>query len=319
MSKGGGSAPQPVNPYTQAGAQYDLSTGTAEFNAGLNRTNNVNPLGSSQWNITGYTGEPSQAPSGIPPAYNRVGSGEDSRFQPAPGVSMGSPYGFGGDISNVNAGSNPYNAANTAASMNGSGAPIYTQTTSLAPWANQELSQPLDTSQIPGMPGGPSLEQNVSGAQRAAFNQQMGLLAPQEEHQIENTQANLAAQGATPGSPAYNWGMEGLGLMLGPENAQVANQSYLTGINTLPTLYGLGSESLQNQIAARNAPINEFEALLGGPGANATAMTPDISNAFNQQYQGQLAAYNANNAANNQTWSDVGQLAGDALMYFALA
>lgn len=296
MSKGGGSAPQPVDPYQQAAAQYGLSTGTAAFNAALNRPNVVNPLGSSTWGVTGFSG-------GIPGA-------------------AGGGYGLGGG----SAGLGPYAGTGTSGAAGyglpyglGSGAPRYTQTTQLAPQFQSVLNQPIDTSQIPGMPGGPSLQQNVSGAQQAAFNQQMGLLAPYENQLINNTQSNLAAQGATPGSPAYNWGMQGLGLMLGPQNAQVANQAYLTGLNVLPTLYGLGSTSLQNQINARNAPLNEFLALQGQPAATAQATTPDIANAFNQQYQGQLNAYNAQNAANNATWGDISSLGGAALLAFALS
>ena len=52
--KSSGSAPQPVDPYTQASAAYGLDTGTAAYNAAINRTNSSNPLGSNTWTVNGY-------------------------------------------------------------------------------------------------------------------------------------------------------------------------------------------------------------------------------------------------------------------------
>lgn len=313
MSKGGGSAPQPVDPYEQAAAQYGLSTGTAAFNAGLGRTNSSNPIGGSYWSVSG--GGSPYGYGGGGGGYPNVGGERNPYYGgdlpggggAAPGYAT-YPYGFG---------PNPASGVQPTTSGYG-GAPRYTQTTTLAPQFESEITTPLDTSQVPGMPGGPSLEGNVQGAQSAAFNQQMDLLAPYEKELQTSTAANLAAAGATPGSPAYNWGEEGLGLQLGAENAQVANNAYLTGIQTLPTLYGLGTTSLQDQIMAQDQPIQEYLALNGGGAPTSPAMTPDISGAFGQQYQGQLAAYNANTASNNATTSDLAGLAGDAIMYAAM-
>src|SRR5271167_75862 len=116
MSKGGDSTPQPVDPYQQASAQYGLNTGTANYNAALNRTGNSNALGSSGWNVTGT----------------------DPR----------------------------------------TGAPLYNYSTQLAPQFQQDISTPLDTSQIYG--GGansPSVGQGNSQVANSLFNQQMGYLA----------------------------------------------------------------------------------------------------------------------------------------------
>ncbi len=299
--KSSGSAPQPVDPYAQAAAQYGLSTGTANYNAALNRTGVSNPLGSSGWNITGYQGT---GASGVP-GTNTGSSGTPS----SPALSRGNYYGLGG-------GSTPYSLGGGAVAGTGTGAPLYTQTTSLQPWANEMLSSPIDTSQIPGMPGGPSLQQNVGSAENAVFNQQMGLLAPQEKMQTEQTQSQLENEGAMPGSAAYDYGTQELGREQGAENAQVANQAVTTGMGELPMLYGLGSTSLQNQLAARNAPISEFEALQGNGTSPVSAATPDISGAFNQQYQGALAGYNANVATNNADTSSAASLAAAIAMYY---
>ncbi len=285
--KSSGSPPQAVNPYQQADAEYGLSTGTANYNAALNRTGVSNPVGSSSWNVTGYSGAPPASSSSIPAsAYGLGGTGNVSGF-PA------SSYG--------------------GAVPNGSGAPLYTQSTSLQPWANSLLSSPIDTAGIPGMPGGPSEQQNVNAAERATYGQEMQLLRPQEQQQSEQTQAQLEAEGAMPGSAAYGYGENMLNLGQGEENTQAANQAVTTGMGELPMLYGLGTTSLQNQIAERAAPISEFEGLQGA-GGSATASTPDISSAFQQQLQSELAGYNANVASNNATTGAVGSLASAAIM-----
>lgn len=293
--KDSGSAPQPVDPYTQADAQYGLATGTANYNAALNRTNSANPLGSSSWQVTGTDGTPSNNT-----AFSPMGS--------IPSSLGGGLYGFGG--SSTPSVGTPTSTA--SGGMNGgSGAPIYTQSTSLTPWANSLLQSPIDTSGIPGMPGGPSEQQNVNSAENSVFNQQMSLLQPQEQMQSEQNQAQLENSGAMPGSAAYDYGTQELGREQGAQNAQVANSAVTTGMNELPMLYGLGSTSLQNQLAERNAPISEYEQLMGnGSGGQVSAATPDISGAFGQQYSGALAGYNANTATNNaNTQAGVG-LAG---------
>jgi hypothetical protein len=308
--KSSGSAPQPVDPYEQAAAQYGLSTGTANYNAALNRTGVNNPLGSSSWNVTGYSGAPPSTAGAIPssayfglggsgaptgalnlPAYGLTGTSAGSS---APGMS----YSLGGDGYGI---------------PNGSGAPLYSQTTTLAPWAQSLEESPIDTAGIPGMPGGPSEQQNVNSAEQATYGQEMQLLQPQEQEQQESTQAQLEAEGAMPGSAAYGYGENMLNLGQGEENTQAANQAVTTGMGELPMLYGLGSTDLQNQITLRNAPISEFEALQGN-GGSSTASTPDISSAFAQQLQAELAGYNANVASNNATTGAIGGLGSAALM-----
>jgi hypothetical protein len=338
--KSSGSAPQPTDPYEQAAAQYGLSTGTANYNAALDRTNSVNPLGSNTWSVTGQDGNGTSNFGGYPTGFGDQNEtsggyyGMGGTGTPAPGSapaagmpgSYVAPFGLGGS-SNVGplsqagapgqpaATASPYGLGGGA--MNGgSGAPLYTQQTSLQPWANQLISSPIDTSGIPGMPGGPSEQQNVNSAENATFNQQMSLLQPQEALQSEQTQAQLEAEGAMPGSAAFNTGEMELGQTQGVENSQVANSAVTSGMNELPMLYGLGSTSLQNQLAERSAPISEYEALQGGPSANVSASTPDISGAFGQQYSGALAGYNANVATNNADTSGLASLAAAAAIYF---
>lgn len=326
LAKDSGSAPQPVDPWQQAAAQYALSTGTAQFNAGLNRTNQTNPLGSSYWTTTpgnpGTGGTPTGiGGSGIPlssstPTQGVTPSGAGTSYSnltghDSPVVSNGTGgFGLGG-------GSLPGPTGSTAGTSYGTlaTAPTYTLNTQLAPQFQSVLEKPIDTSGIAGMPGGPSTTQDLQNTQDALYRSQMQYLQPEEDLQKSQLQSQLANQGATIGSPAYNAEMARLGRQQEFQNSNARTQA-ITGAGAEQSrLFGLGSQSLQNQIAARNAPISEYNALSGAPGASATALTPDISGAFNQQYQGQLGAYNADVASANQTNGELASLAMMALLF----
>lgn len=318
LCKDSGSAPQPVDPYTQAAAEYGLDTGTAAYNAGLNRTNTANPLGSSTWStsatVPGYsystapgttgatpTGSAPSAPGYSPNPLSGAGL-EGLGGSGVPITSPGALYGLGGaSTTNPTAGVSP---------------PTYTQTTQLQPWAQNELEQPLDTSGLPGMPGGPSITQNLQDTQDAIFNQQMGYAAPEEALASEGLNSQLANEGATVGSAAYNNEQARLGRQQTFTNQQAADQAITGGEQEQSNLFGLGTQALNNQIATRAAPINEYNSLNGSPGATSTAATPDISSAFGQQYQGALAGYNANVSSDNATTSGLSSLALAAAMYF---
>jgi len=293
MSKGGGSPPQPVNPYQQAAAQYGLSTGTAAFNAALNRPNVVNPLGSTTWGVGGYSG----APSGVTPGRG------GSVYNPAGAFGLGgsgipnptSPYGGG----------SPYGVGGTAL---GAGAPLYTQTTSLAPQFNSLLQQGINPAGIPQL-SGEDLTPQIQNTQNAVYQQTMGYIRPEQQLASEQLNSQLAAEGLMPGSDAWNNEQARLGRQQAFQTNQAAAGAVTAGEQELANLYGLGGQTLEAQIARQQAPIQEFNMLQGQPATPSTAMTPDISNAFNQQYQGQLAGYNANVASQNANMEALASLA----------
>jgi len=253
MSKGGGNPPQPVDPYRQAGAQYALNTGTANYNAALNRTGNTNALGSSGWNV--YGTDPS------------------------------------------------------------TGAPLYNFSTQLNPQAQQSISTPLDTSQIyGGGAGSPSVTQGNDQVRNSLFNQQMGYLAPQYAQQQTSQNAQLAAEGATPGSEAWNNAQGNLARNQTFGENQAANSAISGATGQQAQLQNMGLQGLNAQQLAQQEPINLFNMLSGGGGAS-TAGNTDIMNAFNQQYQGQANAYNAQQASANQQTGQEEQLAAMLAMY----
>lgn len=339
--KDAGSPPQPVDPYTQAAAQYGLSTGTALFNAGLNRTNQQNPLGSSTWTASygtpsGQSVNPNNLPAGWayppgtgPSASSGGGLTGPSASSPGAQVSMGGvpagstfggssgmPYSLGGGASPIRAPSGPYNGSPTGSPYGG--APTYTQTTSLTPWANDMLSKPIDTSGLAGMPGGPSTTEDLQNTRDALYQSQRQYLAPEQQLASEQLKSQLANEGITPGSSAYNTEMDRLSREQEFQNSNARTQAITGGGAEQSRLFGLGTQGLQNQLAVRSAPISEYQALLGNGGAAAGAQAPDISGAFNQQLQSQLAGYNANVASNNATTQDLTSLAAMAAMYFMM-
>lgn len=332
--KDSGSAPQPVDPYQQANAQLGLSEGTANYNAALNRPNIQNPLGSTSWNVTGYSGQPSTPPasgslggSGVPmnspPATATGGQGMPTNPNGSFGLPTGAaptPSQAAGDqaLSDIYGGGSysPYGLG--GASSVGNGAPEYTETTQLAPQFQSLLQQGINTNGIPEL-SGENLTPLTNETQNAVFQQNMGYLAPEEQLQSEGLNSQLAAEGAMPGSAAWNTEQGRLGRQQTFENTQAASGAVTAGESELSNLYGLGGQSLQDQIAQQQAPINEFNALQGGAGATATAQTPDISGAFGQQYQGQLAGYNAGVATNNANTQSASELASLAAMAYLFA
>jgi len=350
--KDNGSPPQPVDPYQQAAAQYGLSTGTALFNAGLNRTNQVNPLGSTTWQAS-YPNEGSpfsglspatlgsSAPNspvtsalsqlyGINPSSGTVpypgggngitgpsASGPGAQFSTGPSTIPfgglgngfgGIPYGLGRGSSSIQ----PYNSSPTG------GAPTYTQTTQLAPQFESQLEKPIDTTGLAGMPGGPSTTQDLSSTRNALYQEQRQFLQPEQQLGTEQLQSQLANEGLMPGSAGYTNEMDRLSREQEFQNSNARNQAITGGGAEQSRLFGLGSQALQDQLAVRSAPIDEFRALSSPTSGGPQALTPDISGAFGQQLQSQLAGYNANVASNNATTQDVGSLAALAAMYFMM-
>lgn len=313
--KDSGSPPQAVDPYTQAAAQYGLSTGTALFNAGLNRTNQVNPLGSSTWSA-------SYAPSASTlPQTGAPSTGLTAPSASSPGAVIpfgGSQNGFG--LGGLGSGAIPRAGVPYNGSPSGSptgGAPTYTQTTTLAPWANQALAKPIDTSGLAGMPGGPSTTQDLQQTRDALYQSQEQYLKPEQDLARSQLQTQLANQGLMPGSAAYNNEMDRLNREQEFQNSSARTQAITGGGAEQSRLFGLGTQGLQNQLAVRNAPISEYQALMGNGGAAAGAQTPDISGAFNQQLQSQIAGYNAQTASNNATTQDVATLAMLGMLMFS--
>jgi len=220
------------------------------------------------------------------------------------------PFGLGGQVPNA-----PTYGGSADAS---GGAPTYTQTTQLAPQFQSQLDKPIDTSGLAGMPGGPSTTQDLQSTRDALYQQQMQYLQPEQTQERSELESRLANEGAMPGSPAYKTEMDRLSREQEFQTSNARTQAITGGGAEQSRLFGLGTQGLQNQITTRDTPLKEWAALTGPSGGTSQALTPDISGAFGQQLQSQLAGYNANVASNNATTQDVTSLAALAAMYFMM-
>ncbi len=210
-------------------------------------------------------------------------------------------------------GSTTYNVTG----MGPNGAPQYTETQQLsAPQqalltgqqnlglagqgaAGNALNTYNQTQQNNPLPNTGQLQDFGQKAQQAAYGAATADMDPHWNQQQEQMDASLRNSGAQPGTPAYDNAMKSFQADRSSAYGQAENQAF-------------------GQI-----PLNEYQSLMGGaqvqgapsstPG-QGTVNTPDIMSAFNNQYQGQLAGYNANVASSNADVGALGTLAAAFLM-----
>lgn len=150
-------------------------------------------------------------------------------------------------------------------------------------------------------------------AEQAAFSR----LDPKFAQAEESMRSRLLNAGIAPGSEAFN--NEQRQFDQGRNDAWL--QAVAQGGNT-------AGQALQQEAGLRSVPLNEANALLTGsqvqtPQFQQTAQTPvaptDVIGAYNNSYQGQLQAYNAQVANQNATMGGLfglaGTLGGAAIRY----
>lgn len=304
----GGSAPQAPDPWTVAQATTAQNQATAAYNKALNLNNYSNPFGSQSSSIVGTD------PSTGAPIYNTQVSA-NPQIQGLFGNLMGqvgATPSSSGYISDLGAVGKEYTALNNA--LSGLGGSLNTQAATDAQRAGQD----------------------------AAYQAQSQYLNPQFVQREQSLQAQLAAQGLAPGSQAYSNAMLNFGNERQRAYSDAANQAIMTGSQ-------LGTQNWQNQLAgiaaqsglmgqrAQNLgatsgltgqmaglsqlPYQNLQSIAsmipGYTGVGQAATNPaDIAGAMNNQYQGQLGAYNARQQSANATTSSLAGLAGIAAMAF---
>ena len=163
----------------------------------------------------------------------------------------------------------------------------------------------------------------------AVYSQQTRYLDPQNAREKQALEARLAEQGFVPGTPGYAQAMETFGDTTNRAYGAARDASILQGYGQGNTSLGqrtsignlLGNANAQmiaQQLALRNQPLNELNALRSGVQAQAPQtqaefqtpglQAPDITGAYDNQYKGQLDAYNSTVANNNAITGAIGQL-----------
>lgn len=172
---------------------------------------------------------------------------------------------------------------------------------------NETMGQGFDMSQLPsaGSVYDPTLATNN------AADLIMQRMNPDLDRQQEALRAQLANQGITQGSAAYNTAMGQFGQQRNDALAQAQLQGIGLGMQQQGMQFGQSQQARQQamseQAFLRNLPLNELNALRTGnqvsmpqfPGfaQQATTGGADMLGAANAGYQAQLGAYNADQAA----------------------
>ena len=317
---GGGKAPAAPDPNVTSAAQTKSNKETAAFNAALGSGSTFTPLGNQ---TSTYRGK--DPATGAPIWDTNISLSPDQQQlfdqQSKQNLQLG-------DFAN--------NMLNQVSGAYGS--PM------LAP--NPGLMTSLNTSGLSGMPAQGDLMGDLQNTQNALYDRQKGFLDPQFQQGQSGLDAQLAAQGITQGSDAYNNAQNNFARQKefaygqardaaiaggGAEQSRLNDMASSNRAQQFAELMAGGqfqndaaAQQLSQALTLRDQPLNEFNALrsaspvampqFGNTGGGGGISPTDISGNMWNAYNGNMNAYNAQQAtANSNTQAGVG-LAGTAVM-----
>lgn len=343
--------PPAPDPYATADAQSQANRGAAEYNAALNRVDTYTPFGNQTYNVTGR--DPS---SGAPIYEQRIDlapeqqrlldqelSGQYQLGQTAGGMlnRVGDSYGQPMDTSGL-----PSLQAGFQ-------------------YGNPQMS--LETGNLPGIPGQGDLAGFRQQSQDALYDRNTAYLDPQFQRGEESLRTRLANQGVTEGSEAYSNAMDDFNRNREMSYRQARNESIAGGGEEAERMFGIGSatrgqlygealgsgtftnqavgqsadmnarnssmvnqaraQGLQEDVALRNQPLNEYNALMSGsqvsmpnfqPMAQSSANPGDVQGNVWNSHGANMDAYNARMQSRNALLQGLfglgGSLGGAAMM-----
>jgi hypothetical protein len=201
-------------------------------------------------------------------------------------------------------------------------------------YVQSALNKPLsfEGMQALGTPG--EIQQAASDA---AYQNAMRYTEPRMQREQASLENQLANQGITRGSEAWNAAMQDAAAQRENVYGQAQNQAYLQGLQGAAQAYQQGLGSRQQQISEaqtlRQDPLNMLNAVRTGaqmqssaqpqvgtssPGQLATWSGPDLLGATTAQGQYNQGLYNANQAASSNMTSGLMGLAGTGMMAAAM-
>lgn len=201
--------------------------------------------------------------------------------------------------------------------------PIFEDTTALTPMGQQRFDQEQriignlgnvaesGLNRVGQTFGTPFDIGNVNELQDRAEASILGRMQPLQDRQRAALETQLANQGIMLGSEAYQNAMDDLGRQ--ENDARMA--AVVQGLNQRP-------QALQQDLALRNQPLNELNALRTGSQVTVPQFSgpttqnigaPDILGATTAGYNAQLGAYNAQQAGNSGFMGGLFGLGGAAL------
>jgi len=142
----------------------------------------------------------------------------------------------------------------------------------------------------------------------------MQRLQPQQQHQSEMSDQQLANQGIMPGSEAYNNAKR---LLAQGQNDQLTSAivgGMNTGLQANQQQYGQNLTNYNNTLANAQGIKSLATPNYINPAQQGTTSGADILGATNAQYQNQLASYNASQAGNQSQLGGLFGLGAASLM-----
>ncbi|MDN7897203.1 tail fiber domain-containing protein [Burkholderia cepacia] len=244
----GGDAPSAPDPWTVAQATTASNNAAAQFNKALNLNNYSNPFGSQQSTQVGTD------PATGAPIYN-TNISASGPLQGLINSAMNSAGGAQGQLNNALFGLGGVNSG--LQSLGGQYQGLNGSLGALAPQFSGLNSQ---LASIGGSIDPQAAQQAGAAGQNAAYAAQTQYLDPRFSQGQTSLESQLANQGLTPGSQAYDNAMKNFNLSKNQAYSDAANQSILTGQQ-------IGSQMLQNQLATANTRAG----LVGQQGQNLGA------------------------------------------------
>lgn len=322
MGKSAGSPPPAPDPTVTANAQADANAKTARLQATLNRVDQVTPYGS-------VTYSQGAAPMDRNKWINDQVAAERAKFsaQPAP---MATYAGDGGADNAGNAApefSAPGVFDEAAARARFEAMPTpevpgqdrWTQTTTLSPeqkelydltTQGQKIYGTTAVNLLDGVKGALSSPVDVDwqSVRDKALQGQRERMDPVFRAQEEDLRSRLLNAGLTPGSEGWNREYDAF--------TRARNDAYTTADLRAGDYV---NQSIDATARLRAMPLNEASALLSGsqvqmpqaqPFAGVNVAPTDVTGAYNSQYQGQLAGWQADQQRQNSAMGGLFGLAG---------
>ena len=287
----GGSPPTPPaapDPATTAAAQTQSNQQTALYNFGLNNPSLTTPLGNISYSVNNSdpNNPTSSASITLSPAEQAILNQNQANVQQQGANAQ-------------TAQSNVTNLLQTPYNLQGN---------------------------IPQTLSGGNQQQDLQNAENSLYSQQTQYLDPQFQQEQQQLQSQLADQGIPQGSAAYNTAMQNYNLQ-----KQQAYQSAMNSATSGGAAYqaqlnqtGLANQAQQAQLYTQQyqEPLSLYSNLMSGTsptlpqfsGVNsATAAPTNVLGAYQNSYQDQLNAYNAQQQAANSATAGLFGLGGSTL------
>lgn len=272
----GSSAPPPApSPYVVAGAQSAANIDAARETAALNRLNEITPYGSVSYQSSGNAAAPYSRVISLNPAEQRL-----------------------------------------LDTQRGTEQKLADTTTQVIDRVAPDLATPFS---LEGLPNAPIANADERQRIEAALMERMRPSLDQQRNQLQTRLSNM---GFDVNSEGYRNALDEANRTENDARLAVIGQ----GGNEMSRLFGLEQsarqQALQEAVLQRNQPLNEIAALLGtgqvtspqfGAVPQVGVAPADLTGGFAQQYQGQLSAYNQNQANRQATTSGLFGLGASAL------